>query len=79
MPRYFFHLHNDVDVEDREGKDFADLRAACEHATELARFEFAESAKERARIKLSHHIDIEDSSGVVLATITFGDAVRVED
>ena len=79
MPRYFFHLHNDTDVEDSEGKEFADLPAARRHATELARFEFAESAKERARIKLSHRIDIEDPSGAVLATVTFGEAVRVED
>lgn len=32
MPRYFFDLHNDVDAEDEEGKDFPDLRGAIDHA-----------------------------------------------
>jgi hypothetical protein len=79
VPRYYFHLYNDTEVGDQEGKEFPDLAAACAHATDLARFEFAEAAKERARITLSHRIDIEDQSGAVLATVTFGDAVTVED
>src|SRR5215217_6527929 len=77
VPRYYFHLYNDTDVQDREGKEFTDLQAARLHATDLAKFEFAEAAKERARVKLSHRIEIESPSGVVVATVTFGDAVKV--
>lgn len=30
VPVFYFHLHNDVDAEDHEGKEFPDLAAAGE-------------------------------------------------
>jgi len=79
VPRFYFHLHNDVEVRDHEGRDLPDLQAARTHAVQLARFTFGETAKDEGRVVLHHHIDIEDEQGTVLATVRFGEAVKVED
>ena len=77
MPRFFFHLHNDVDVQDHGGKCLPDLDAARTYAIEMARFEVAESAMREGRIVLSHRIDIGDETGAVLESVRFSDAVDV--
>lgn len=77
MPRYYFHLLNDVDAPDEEGRDFQDLDAAREHAGKQARFTAGETVKQNGTIDLSHHIDIEDHVGTVLASVSFGDVVAV--
>jgi hypothetical protein len=79
MPRFYFHLHNDLDCSDEEGFELPDLEAARAHALEQARVTFAETAKDHGRVVLHHRIDIEDRSGVVLDTVYFRDAVSVED
>jgi hypothetical protein len=77
MGRYYFHLRNDLDVPDDEGKELADLQAARAHAIVMARFEVAEAAKLDGRILLSHRIDIEDEQGRVLSSVSFEEAVSV--
>jgi hypothetical protein len=37
MPRYFFDLHNDMDVRDDEGVELPNLNAALLHALHEAR------------------------------------------
>ncbi|WP_419555406.1 DUF6894 family protein [Sphingomonas arenae] len=37
MPRFYFHLHNDPDVPDLEGREFPDLPAAHAEAMREAR------------------------------------------
>ena len=78
MPRFYFHLHNDVDVSDEDGEDFPDLDAALAHAVRMVRFEASEGAL-GGRIVLSHRIDIEDGDGAVLGTVHFRDAVEVAE
>ena len=78
MPIYHLHLHNDVDVRDEEGKAFPDLEAVIHHAQREARFTLAETIKDEGRANLDHRIDIEDSSGRVLATVHFRDVVTIE-
>lgn len=77
--RYYFHLHNDMDVPDHEGKELPDLQAAREWARSQARALFGQLAKDEGRVTLHHHIDIEDENGTVLDTVRFADAVKVED
>ena len=77
MPRFYFHLHNDADFSDEGGKDLPNLDAARAHARTMARFEISEGAKRDGRIVLSHHIDVADDQGAVLATVHFRDAVKV--
>jgi hypothetical protein len=78
MPRYFFHLHNDVEARDEEGIELADLEAARQLAFQNVRFTAGETIKEKGRIVLDHRIDIEDDKGNVLDTVRFRDAVAVE-
>ena len=78
MPRFYFHLLNDVDAPDEEGKELADLDAAREHARRNIRFTAAESLKEQGRVVLSHRIQIEDGGGNVLDTVFFSDVVNIE-
>jgi hypothetical protein len=77
MGRYYFHLRNDLDVPDDEGKELTDLQAARALAIVMARFEVAEAAKLDGRILLSHRIDIEDEQGRVLSSVSFNEAVSV--
>jgi hypothetical protein len=79
VPRFYFHLHNDVDVPDDEGVELPDLQAARTHAVRSARVTFAETAKDNVRVVLHHRIDIENEQRVVLDTVHFRDAVKVED
>ena len=78
VPRYFFHLHNDLDVPDHEGKELPDLEAAREWAACQARMTIAELVRDEGRFALSHRIDIEDEQSAVLATVWFRDVVQVE-
>jgi hypothetical protein len=66
MPRYFFHLHNDIDALDEEGVELVDLDAARARA------------RHSVHLVLDHHIDIADESGAILETVRFGDVVTVE-
>lgn len=75
---YFFHLYNDMDVPDEEGKELPDLRAAREWALSQARGLVGELTKQDGRIVLHHRIDIADKDGRVLDSVRFGDAVDVE-
>ena len=77
MPRFYFHLFNDVDAPDNEGLDLLDLAAARLHAGNQARFTAGETVKLQGKINLRHRIDIEDHRGNVLDTVCFGDVVSV--
>ena len=79
VPRFYFHLHNDMDVPDDEGVELADLEAARAYAIRQARDTFGQVAKDEGRVVLHHRIDIEDEHGQVLASVRFSDAVRIED
>jgi hypothetical protein len=78
MPTYYFHLHNDIDAPDEEGKDLPDIDAARAYAEANAVGLMAATLKETGRINLRHHIDIEDEHGKVLATVRFRDVVAIE-
>ena len=78
MPRFYFHLSNDLDVPDEEGAELPDLDAAIQRAREQARFTLAETIKDEGRGNLAHRIDIEDENCDVLDTVWFRDVVKIE-
>ena len=78
VPRFYFHLRNDMDVPDEEGKDLPDLESARAHAERLARFEASEAVKEQGRVVLNHRIDVEDDQHRILHPVWFRDVVQVE-
>jgi Domain of unknown function (DUF6894) len=77
MPRYFFHLYNDIITMDEEGRECPDLASAQENAVREAREMMLEPLL-AGRIDLSHRIDIADESGAVVASVAFKDVVAVE-
>ncbi len=74
MPRYFFHVYDDVIAEDEEGSELPNLAAARLNALRGARDIIAEQVR-RGYFVLSHWIDVVNEQGERVLTVTFGDAV----
>lgn len=77
MPRYFFHVFNDVITLDKEGAELADLAAAREYAVESARALVCESVK-HGHLNLDHRIEIADEADARKMTVTFREAFTIE-
>jgi hypothetical protein len=78
MPRYFFHVYDDVIAEDEEGAELPNLAAARLNALHGARDLMSEQVR-RGYIVLSHWIDVMDEQGEKVLTITFRDAVDIKE
>jgi hypothetical protein len=78
MPRFFFHIYDDAVVRDEEGIELADRRAAEQAAIAGARALICDQVM-KGRIALGHRIEVEDQAGAQVATISFADAVHIED
>jgi hypothetical protein len=78
MPRYFFHLRNDVSVDDEEGQELPGLEAARACAEKYALDMSAASIVEHGKVNLHHRIEVSDETGQLALTVEFGDVVRVE-
>lgn len=78
MPRFFFHLHNDVDAPDPDGVELPDLEEARAVALHNAPFSAGQSVKDMGHIVGGYRIDIEDENGIVLDTVYFRDAVEID-
>ena len=79
MPRFFFHVRDDVDCPDHEGSELPDLKLARDQAVREARLLMCELLRAEGRIALHHRIDIEGADDTVLASVSFRDAVTIED
>ena len=79
MPRYYFHLLNDVDAPDEEGKELPDLEAARKQAIANVRFTAGQTLTEQGQLTLSHRIQIEDGEGNVLDTVYFRDVLNIQE
>ena len=78
MPRYFFHVYDDVIAEDEEGAELPNLAAARLNALHGARDLICEQVR-RGYMVLSHWIDVADDQGEKVLTITFRDAVDIKE
>jgi hypothetical protein len=78
VPRFYFHVRDDLDAPDDEGAELSDLGTAWKHACHSARSLMCETLIGEGRITLHHCIDIQDEQRKVLATVRFSDAVTVE-
>ena len=76
MPRFYFHLFNDMVSMDEEGLEFADAPMAMQKAVSVAR-EMAADSVRSGHLVLSHRIDVADDSGAAVGTVRFGDVVDV--
>ena len=79
MPRYYFHIHNDVVIMDADGMELRHLAAAKHEAVRGARSMMAEELVAGRPIKLFHRIEIADDDGKVLAAIPFREVITVQE
>lgn len=78
MARYYFHLRDELGAHDEEGLDLPDLDAARAQAEKFAVEMSGASVVERRALNLDHCIEVADASGGIVATVRFGDVVRIE-
>ena len=77
MPRFFFHIHDDLVLRDDEGLELPDADAAREEAVRGIRALICDQVME-GRLALHHRVEVEDETGKQVAAFAFGDAIRVE-
>jgi predicted N-acetyltransferase YhbS len=77
MPRFYFHLHDDLDAVDEEGVECVDRETAMARAEGEARQLAAEEVR-RGELHLDHSIVVADDRGQVIATVMFRDCVLIK-
>jgi len=75
MPLFRFHIYNDIETIDHEGKQFPDLSAARRHAIRGARDLMCAGVR-KGEINLGDWIEVEDENSS-MTVIRFGDALNV--
>lgn len=78
MPRFYFHLRDDVSADDEEGKELPDIGAARAQAEKYARALAAASVAERGILNLDHRIEVTNEAGQDALTVRFADVVTIE-
>ena len=78
MPRYFFHLYDDVVSVDEEGSELPDVAAARRKALQNARAIASQEVLE-GHLTLHHRIEVEDASGRPVLTLPFREVVQVAE
>ena len=75
MPLFRFHIYNDTETIDYEGKQFPDLSAARQYAIEGARDLMCAGVK-KGEVRLSDWIEIEDEHSDI-TVIPFREALNI--
>jgi hypothetical protein len=78
MPRFFFHVIDDIDARDDEGLELRDVEAARSEAIRGARALACEEVA-GGRLNLAHRIEVTDARGELVTTVRFSAAIVVED
>jgi hypothetical protein len=78
VPRYFFHVYDDIIAHDEEGVELPNEQAARLQALIGARDLIAAQVKHGYLIR-SHWIFVADEEGQVLFKVTFGEAVHIRE
>lgn len=73
MPRFYFHVYNDIIATDEEGLDLPDVDAAREQAMDSARELVCESIH-KGHLNLDHRIEVEDEQHHSVMTVSYRDA-----
>ena len=76
MSRYYFHLHNHVDVIDEEGVELPDMKAVRAAATLNARDEMAHDVR-TGDATMSDRIEVENAAGEPVLSLKFSDVVII--
>lgn len=78
MPRFYFHLYNDVAVRDEEGKELSSSAAAHDQALAYARDMAAVTVRE-GYLDLTHRIEVTDHRGNLVLDLLFENAVQIRE
>jgi hypothetical protein len=78
MQRFFFHVHDDLDVPDEDGAEVRDLDSAIRVAVRAVRSLACEQVT-KGHLNLQHRIDVKNEAGSVLATVRFADVIEVSN
>ena len=78
MPRFYFHLYNDITSLDDEGQEYDNLPIAHQKAVAAAR-EMAAEAVKNGHLTLSHRIEIADEAGEIVGTVWFRDILDIKE
>ena len=76
MPRFYFHVYNDVIAIDEEGLELPDLETAREQAMESAR-ELVCEGIHKGHLNIDHRIEVEDEEHNNVLTVSYRDAFTV--
>ena len=76
MPRFYFHLYNDITSIDEEGQDLPNEAVALQRAVTMAREMAAESVRQ-GHLVLDHRIEVISDQDRTVGTVRFKDVVRV--
>ena len=77
MPRFFFHVYDDVVALDEDGVELVNVDMAQAMAVRAARALAADQVA-KGLLTLHHRIEVTDEAGAHVATVAFSDAVAVE-
>lgn len=70
MPRYFFHVHDGVDLRDEDGTELSDIRAARVEAVRFAGEVIANDADRRS-LGEDWRLEVTDEAGLILFRLDF--------
>lgn len=76
MPRYYFHLFNDITSMDEEGLELPNAALAMQRAIPMAREMAAESVMQ-GHLVLDHRIEVANERGFTECVVYFRDVVEV--
>ena len=76
MPRFFFHVYDDLVAFDEEGHELSTVEEAREWAVRAVR-ELAAIEVKEGHLGLTHRIEVADEHGGEVATIQFKDAINL--
>ena len=77
MPRFFFHVHNDIDADDEEGVELpasTDLRA---YTRDCICGLICDSIKRHERLNLDHYVLVTNEVGQDVLKLTFREAFTI--
>jgi len=77
VPKFFFHLYDDLVAHDEEGQQLLDQAAAVDVGVRSARHLACAEVLE-GHLNLKHRIEVEDESGNLVTTIRFEDVIAVQ-
>ena len=77
VPRFYFHLYDDITSIDAEGSELPNPAVALQRAITIAR-EIAAEAVRNGKLVLDHRIEVADDAGAIIGKVQFRDVVEVE-